>query len=133
MRLLFVLALTALVALPVLPADAAGGAGMNAPDDLSAAERQILEACLAEPDTDPAACGCYLKALRRLLPERDYALATGLAAAAMRGDGEAFRRLVTRHGLSAARLQEILTATDRALTTAEHRCEGGKEDSSGNR
>ncbi len=93
------------------------------PGDLSTAERRILEACLAETGTNPAACGCYLEALRRLLPEKDYALATGLAAAAMRGDGEAFRGLVTRHRLSADRLQEILTTTDRALRTAERRCE----------
>ncbi len=100
------------------PSDRGGESG-----DLSTAERQILEACLADSGTNPAACGCYLETLRRLLPETDYALATGLAAAAMRGDGEAFRRLVTRHRLSADRLQTILTATDRALRTAEQRCE----------
>ena len=108
------------------------GAGAAAPPDpdgkaadLSTAERQILDACLAEPGTDPAACGCYLDRLRHLLPAEDYALATGLAAAAMRGDGEAFRRLVTRHRLAADRLQEILATTDRALRAAERACERG--------
>ncbi len=113
---------------------AMGGAAPQRPDqnrkpaDLSTAERQILDACLAESGTNPAACGCYLDALRRLLPKKDYALATSLAAAAMRGDGEAFRRLVTRHRLSAERLQNILTATDQALRTAERRCEQAAPD-----
>ncbi len=98
------------------------------PADPSAAERQILDACLAEPGTNPAACGCYLDRLRRLLPAEDYALATDLAAAAMRGDGEAFRRLVTRHRLAADRLQEILTTTDRALRAAERECERSDAD-----
>lgn len=128
MRSAFLPALAALLAVAsasAAPKDVPDGAGA---DDLSTAERQILEACLAEPGTNPAACGCYVRALRELLPAADHALATRLAAAAMRGDGEAFRRIVTEQSLTAERLQDILVATDRALKSAEHRCEGATAD-----
>ena len=128
MRRAFLLPLGALLAVASASAAPAAAPDAAGADDLSAAERRILEACLAEPGTNPAACGCYVRALRELLPAADHALATRLAAAAMRGDGEAFRRIVSEHALTPERLQDILVATDRALKRAEHRCENATGD-----
>jgi len=109
-------ALTSLIA--VLAAGAASA--QIEPDE---AETRIREACKAEEGTDPEKCDCYVDELKSVLPESTYKPMITLAAAVMSQDRDLMQSFLDDRDLEAGQFNEMVLEMERALSTAEGRCE----------